>query len=168
MRLRWLKWLIYLAVLAVLYAAVLLSLRVYVDPFSSSRAFSLKVVAGVTFTLISLALALAIILGRRACRLFAIGFVLGAALENRSMAYCTAHNLLRLNPGRFVPEGWYPLAVPIQRALIERGLGSIDAPPLWAVFCGMALSGIFSGVVALILSKRLRRAIGSERPSAKV
>jgi hypothetical protein len=55
------------------------------------------------------------------------------------------------------------LAVPMQRALIEQRWGGIDAPPLWAAFGGMVLSGIFCGAFVLVLSKWLRRVAGSKR-----
>ncbi|MGO9462763.1 MAG: hypothetical protein ACLQIB_30270 [Isosphaeraceae bacterium] len=77
--------------------------------------------------------------------------------------YYTTHDLLRLTPGTWVPEGWYPLTVPVERALIERGWGSIAAPPLSAAFVGMALSGMLCGVVTLVVSTGLRRVTRSKQ-----
>ena len=111
-----------------------------------------------------LVLALALFFGRRSTRFFAIGFVLGATIENRALDYYITHDLVRLTPGSWVPDGWYPLTVPLERALIERGWTSIAVPPLFATFAGMALSGIFCGVLLLVItSKRSWRWTGIHR-----
>ncbi len=165
MRLRRAWFVIWAAVLSALYAAAIIVFRVYIDPYSSSRHFAFGVAIASALTLISLVLALAIVFGRWSERFFALGFVLGAALENRAVDYYATHDLLRLMPGTWVPEGCYPLTVPVERALIERGWGSIAAPPLSAGFVGMALSGILCGILLLVVNEGLRCAIWSTRTS---
>jgi len=157
------RFLIWLTVLGALCAAVLLVFRVFIDPYSSWRHISFRAVIAVALTLMSLVLALAVVFGQRSARFFALGFVLGAAVENRALVYYAAHDLLRSTPGTWVPEGWYPLTVPLERALVERGWGSIAAPPLSAAFAGMALSGILCGLLLLIVSQQVRRVTKSER-----
>ena len=159
--------LIWPAALVMLYAAAILVFRVYIDPYSSWRHFSFGVVISTALTLISGVLALVILFGPWSARFFALGFVLGAALENRAVAYCASHDLLHATPGTWMPEGWYPLTVPVQRALLERGWGSIAAPPLSAHFVGMAMSGALCGVLTLVVSERVRRGRGASQPSTR-
>src|SRR5262249_2594934 len=47
-----------------------------------------------------------------------------------------------------------------ERALIERGWGSIASPPLAAIFAGMALSGILFGALLLTVNAGCRRGAG--------
>jgi hypothetical protein len=167
MRRRRVRFLIWLTAMGVLYAAALLAFRVYINPYSSWRHFAVGATMAVAFTLIMNLLTLALVLGRWSARCFALGFVLGAVLENTAMGYYTTHNLLRFIPGTWAPEGWYPLAVPLERVLIERGWQSIGAPPLSAAFAGMALSGILCGVLLMVVGESLRRVTKRKRTSLK-
>ena len=141
------RYLIVLMIFAVPYAAALLLFRIYIDPYSSRGFFLFRVVVGTALTLTSLALVLAVVFRRPFARCISIGLVLGAALENRAFDYYATHGLLRFTPGTWVSEGWYPLTVPVERALIARGWGNIAEPPLLAVFAGMGRSGILCGVL---------------------
>ena len=149
--------------LVVLFAAELLVFRVSIDPYSSSWHFSVVAVSAVTFTLMSLVLALVLVFGRWSARFFALGFVVGAALENRALKYYATHDLLRLTPGTWTPKGWYPLGVPLQRLFFLRGWGSLAEASITPIFLGMVLSGAVCGVLLLVVCEWLRRAARIKR-----
>src|SRR4051812_25698994 len=81
---------------AVLCSVALLGFRIYVDPYSSRWDFSLSAAISAALTSLSLLLALAFGFGRWSAKFFALGFVLGAAVENRALDYYAKHDLLRL------------------------------------------------------------------------
>jgi hypothetical protein len=87
------------ALFAVLIVTALFFFRVFVAPFSSWRQFSFRVVASLVLISTTLALALGVWFGRWSAQFFAIDFIVGAAVENRAMAYCVANDHLRSTPG---------------------------------------------------------------------
>src|SRR5262245_22551212 len=85
-------------------------------------------------------------------RVFAMGVVLGAIVEHRALGYYVDHDLLRLTPGTWTPEGWYPLMVPVERLFIQKGWATIAEPPLMPLVIGMALSSALCGGLLSISS----------------
>ena len=156
--------LVWFATLAMLDVAVFLIFRVAIDPYNSWQHFISMVVTAHACMLVSLAAGLPIIFGRPPVRAFSIGFFLGAVLENRALVYFAAHDLLQLMPGTWLPEGWYPLTIPVERVFIVRGWGSPLTPNLSvsAHFVGMALSGILCGVLLMAAHACWRRVVRSE------
>jgi hypothetical protein len=146
-----------------LYAVVLIAFRVFIDPYSSWRHFLFGVAMAVAFTLFWVLPVFLVKIGTWSLRFIAIGLFLGAALENRALAYYASHDLLRLKTGTALPKGWYPLTVPVHRVLMERGWASMTASFLFAHFVGMALSGILCGVLVFIVGASWRRLAGNKR-----
>ena len=136
-------------VVALVVAALtaLLGVRLYIEPRLYWRDLWMLVgflaFPGTVFWLIAYA--------PLSARIFAAGFVLGAALEFASLGYFVKHNLLRSTPAVGVPEGWYPLAVPIERLFITRGFQTIADAPVAPIFLGIGLSGILTGSTVLLV-----------------
>jgi hypothetical protein len=89
-------------------------------------------------------------------RFFALGFILGALLENAAMEYSLGHDLIRCAPGTLTPVGWYPFTLPVERILRIRGWAAIANPPLLARIAGMALSGVLGGGIVMLAGERWR------------
>jgi hypothetical protein len=130
---------------AILFVAVVIGIRLLIDPEFHWR----DLWALLLFGLVSI-LTWVTIDGPCPARFFALGFILGALVENAAMDYSLRHELIRCAPGTLTPVGWYPFTLPVERILRIRGWAAIDAPPLLATIAGTAFSGIlFFGLVIL-------------------
>lgn len=139
---------------AVLVVAVLLSVRLYIEPRLYWRDLWILLFA-VAFHVTFLWL---VLFAPRSARLAAVGFVVGAIVEFNAMNYFLSHGLVRLTPGRWTPEGWYPLTLPAKRILIKRGWAAISESSLPGMFIGMALSGV-AGCIMVLIAWSLWRAM---------
>jgi hypothetical protein len=129
---------------AVLLVAVLLSVLLYIEPRLYWRDLWILLFA-VAFYAIFLWL---VLWAPRSARLASVGFVVGAVVEFNAMKYFVSHGLVRLTPGRWTPEGWYPLVLPAERFLIMRGWAVFPRSTLPGMFIGLALSGVAGCILA--------------------
>lgn len=131
--------------LAVLFGAVLLSLPLLIEPGYYWRHMAvvmlLLVFHGILFWLVLAA--------PWSARFAAIGFLLGAIAEFMALNHAVESNQVRLMTGMWTPEGWYPLALPVERLLVTQGWAVIPSSTLPAMFIGLALSGAVGGVLML-------------------
>ena len=132
---------------AMLVVAVLLGIRLFIDPHLYWR--DLWLLPAIALVV---ALAWGTIFGPWPARFFALGFFLGYGFEFLALGYCLSHDLVRFAPGTGTPEGWYPLTVPVLRILISRGWGGTPA-----AIAGFVLSGAICGGLLLVVGERLRR-----------
>jgi hypothetical protein len=131
---------------AVLLVAVLLSVRLYIEPRLYWRDLWILLFA-VAFHVTFLWL---VLWAPRSARLAALAFVVGVVVEFDALNYFVSHGLIRRTPGRWTPEGWYPLALPAERILITRGWAAVSESSMPGMFIGMALSGVAACIMMLI------------------
>jgi hypothetical protein len=143
---------------AVLGAAIVFTICLYVDP---SRYW--REVAAFLFCPLMCFLILLILFGPLPARLFGIGFILGFVLEHASMAYCVSHSLVRFSPTTLAPQGWYPLAIPLERIILLRGWANLGTASVPATFASLLLSGVLCGGIALVIGESVRTTVVARR-----
>ncbi len=91
---------------------------------------------------------------------------MGGAVEFWALEHAIRRDRIRLLPGFWTPEGWYPLAFPAERLLVHSGhLTASEA--FWpSLVIGMTLSGFVCGSFTLGLYLALRSVTRKARSEA--
>jgi uncharacterized membrane protein len=145
---------------AVLIVAIVLSIRLYIDPRLYWRDLWILLFAvGFHVTFLWL-----VLWAPQSARLAAVAFIVGAVVEFNAMSYFVSHGLIRRTPGRWTPEGWYPLALPAERILVTRGWAAVSESSLPGMFIGMALSAV-AGCIIMLVAWSLWRAMSRRKES---
>ncbi len=76
---------------------------------------------------------------------------MGVFAEVFALGYCVSNDLVQFTPGVWTPEGWYPLALPMERLFVQLGWKSAQDSSVRAMFAAMAVSGVAAGLLALVL-----------------
>jgi len=132
---------------AVLLVAVLLSVRLYIEPRLYWRDLWILLFAvGFHVTFLWL-----VLWAPQSARLAAVAFIVGALVEFNAMNYFVSHGLVRRTPGRWMPEGWYPLGLPAERILITQRWAVFPESSLPGMFMGMATSAVAGCIIMLVV-----------------
>ncbi|SIN77189.1 hypothetical protein SAMN05444166_0754 [Singulisphaera sp. GP187] len=143
-------WFIQLVILTV---AVILGFVLYLDPHPDWPTLGIILLALIPFYLLKLWL---LTKAPWSARVFAIGFLIGGVVEFSSLDHSISRDRLRLTPGFWTPEGWYPLAFPAERLLVHSGYLTVSEAFWPSFFIGLTISGLVCGILTLGIYLALR------------